>query len=141
MRTAETCPTCSTFQDATCILYTGVYLSNIDANPGTDLNIILEGINTNLVPLTGTGAPDAPSSNPPTNINSPAPYVGQIYIDNASSLVYYAATSGTADDYDILITAPKTGAPEYSNNAAAVFAGLSIGQIYRTGDFLKIVHL
>ena len=66
MRTAETCPTCSTFQDATCILYTGVYLPNIDANPGTDLNIILEGINTNLVPLTGTGAPDAPSSNPPT---------------------------------------------------------------------------
>tara|TARA_B110000467_G_C18076395_1_gene344201 strand:+ start:230 stop:460 length:231 start_codon:yes stop_codon:yes gene_type:complete len=29
---------------------------------------------------------------------------------------------------------------EYTNNAAAVAAGLPIGTRYRTGDFLKIVH-
>jgi lysophospholipase L1-like esterase len=29
---------------------------------------------------------------------------------------------------------------EYADNAAAIAAGLTIGSIYRTGDFLKIVH-
>lgn len=30
--------------------------------------------------------------------------------------------------------------PEYADNAAAVVGGLSVGEIYRTGDNLKIVH-
>lgn len=30
--------------------------------------------------------------------------------------------------------------PVYADNAAAVTAGLTNGQIYRTGDVLKIVH-
>ena len=30
--------------------------------------------------------------------------------------------------------------PEYADNAAAVTGGLVTGQIYRTGDALKIVH-
>ncbi len=30
--------------------------------------------------------------------------------------------------------------PQYADNAAAVNAGLDIGQVYRTGDLLKIVH-
>jgi hypothetical protein len=29
---------------------------------------------------------------------------------------------------------------EYADNAAATTAGLSVGQVYRTGDLLKIVH-
>lgn len=29
---------------------------------------------------------------------------------------------------------------EYADNAAAVTAGLNVGQVYRTGDLLKIVH-
>ncbi len=29
---------------------------------------------------------------------------------------------------------------QYADNAAAVTAGLNIGQVYRTGDLLKIVH-
>jgi len=33
-----------------------------------------------------------------------------------------------------------TQLPEYANNAAAIAAGLTIGQVYRTGDFLKVVH-
>jgi hypothetical protein len=32
------------------------------------------------------------------------------------------------------------GAPEYTDNAAAVTAGLGVGAIYRTGDDLKVVH-
>lgn len=30
--------------------------------------------------------------------------------------------------------------PEYADNAAALLSGLTAGQIYRTGDNLKIVH-
>jgi hypothetical protein len=30
--------------------------------------------------------------------------------------------------------------PEYADNAAALLGGLTVGQIYRTGDVLKIVH-
>jgi len=30
--------------------------------------------------------------------------------------------------------------PEYADNAAALLGGLIVGQIYRTGDYLKIVH-
>lgn len=29
---------------------------------------------------------------------------------------------------------------EYADNAAAITAGLNAGQVYRTGDVLKIVH-
>ena len=30
--------------------------------------------------------------------------------------------------------------PQYADNAAALIGGLVAGQIYRTGDLLKIVH-
>jgi hypothetical protein len=30
--------------------------------------------------------------------------------------------------------------PEYADNAAALLSGLTIGELYRTGDNLKIVH-
>lgn len=30
--------------------------------------------------------------------------------------------------------------PEYADNAAALLGGLVVGQFYRTGDYLKIVH-
>jgi hypothetical protein len=30
--------------------------------------------------------------------------------------------------------------PVYADNAAAILGGLVAGQIYRTGDYLKIVH-
>jgi hypothetical protein len=33
-----------------------------------------------------------------------------------------------------------SGVQEYSDNATAVNAGLENGQVYRTGDLLKIVH-
>lgn len=136
MRIAEICPICATYQDATCILYNGVYLSNIVANPGDALDVVLGNINNNLVPLTGTGVPDVLSGSP----QSPAPYVGKLYVDNITSLVYYAKSAGTSADYARVLTAPLLGVPEYSNNLSAIFAGAEIGSIYRTGDFLKIVH-
>lgn len=131
MRTAEICPTCAVYQNAECIIYNGPYLTNIVVNPLDDLQTILGNINDNLVPRTGiTSAP----------LSGPATYVGQLYVNDATGMVYYASTAGTANDFDQLLTAPFGGVPEYSNNAAALFAGLVAGQLYRTGDILKIVH-
>ena len=33
-----------------------------------------------------------------------------------------------------------TGVSEYANNTAALAGGLVVGDVYRTGDDLKIVH-
>jgi len=136
MRTAEICPTCAVYQNAECIIYNGPYLTNLFVNPGDDLQSILGNINNNLVPLTGVGVPDVLSGAP----QSPAPYVGKLYVDDVTSLVYYAKSAGTSSDYARILSAPLAGVPEYSNNLSAIFAGAEIGSIYRTGDFLKIVH-
>jgi len=130
MRTAAICPTCATYENALCIIYDGAYLPNIQANPLEDLPSILSKINTNLVPLTGILAP-----------SSSATYLGQLYLNTTTSILYFAKSVGTgASDWSFVITTPSTGTPEYANNAAALFAGLVAGQIYRTGDILKIVH-
>ena len=131
MRTAEICPTCAVFQNAECIIYNGDYLGNAVVNPGDDLQTILGSINVNLVPSFSTSTPV-----------SPAPYVGKIHVDQSvpGGKVYIANIAGTSSDWELLLTVPVAGAPEYSNNAAAVFAGLTVGQVYRTGDLLKIVH-
>jgi len=131
MRTAEICPTCAVLQNAECVIYNGDYLANIVANPMSNLETILVNINKNLVPSHSTSTPV-----------SPAPYVGKVHVDQSApgGKVYIANLAGTDSDWEVLLTVPVTGAPEYSNNAAAVFAGLTVGQVYRTGDILKIVH-
>lgn len=135
MRIAEICPTCATYQDASCILYNGAYLSNIIANPGDSLDVVLESINNNLIPLTGTTVP----------VYTPVPqyvatHIGKLFVNTATSFLYYAKAADRDTEWERIITAPNAGVPEYSNNAAAIFAGAQIGSLYRTGDFLKIVH-
>jgi len=131
MRTAAICPTCATYENALCVLYNGEYLANADINPLDSLEVALEKINDNLVPKSGTGAPTAA-----------AIYLGQLYVRTSGAKnPYYAQTTGTgALDWRILLNIPYTGAPEYADNAAAITAGLLAGQVYRTGDVLKIVH-
>jgi hypothetical protein len=129
MRTAAICPTCATYENALCIIYNGPYLSNIQANPLEDLPTILGKINTNLVPKTGTTAP-----------STSATYRGQLYLNTTNSILYFAKSVGSgANDWSVVLTAPVT-TPQFADNSAALFAGLVPGQIYRTGDFLKIVH-
>lgn len=131
MRTAAICPTCSVYENALCILYNGEYLANIDVNPLDSLEVALGKINDNLVPVVGTAAPSAG-----------AIYLGQLYVRTAGSKnLYYAQTTGTgALDWRIVLSVGYTGAPEYADNAAAIAGGLLTGQVYRTGDTLKIVH-
>jgi hypothetical protein len=95
-----------------------------------DLPTILNKINNNLVSLTGTVVPVIPAT-----------YLGQAYLNVAKSMFYVAKGINTgATDWSLALTVPATGAPEYADNSAALFAGLSVGQVYRTGDILKIVH-
>ncbi len=131
MRTAEICPTCAVLQNAECIIYNGPYLVNAMINPGDDLQNILGLIDTNLVPSYTTAPPV-----------SPAPYVGKIHVDQSvpNGKVYIANLAGTSSDWEVVVTVPVAGAPEFANNAAALLAGLSVGEVYRTNDFLKIVH-
>lgn len=131
MRTAAICPTCSVYENALCILYNGEYLANIDVNPLDSLEVALGKINDNLVPTSGTAAPSAA-----------AIYLGQFYVRTAGAKnLYYAQTTGTgALDWRIVLSVPYTGAPQFADNAAAIAGGLLTGQVYRTGDTLKIVH-
>ena len=129
MRTAAICPTCATYENALCIIYDGPILTNINVNPLEDLESILAKINSNLVPKTGTTAPSIP-----------AIYLGQTYLDTTTKILYFAKSVGTgATDWNIVLTAPLV-TPQFTDNSSALFAGLVVGQIYRTGDFLKIVH-
>jgi hypothetical protein len=129
MRTAAICPTCATYENALCIIYNGPYLTNIKVNPLEDLQTILAKINNNLVPLSGIVAP-----------STSATYLGQTYLNTAKSMLYFAKAVGTgASDWSLVLTAP-VATPQYADNSAALFAGLVAGQIYRTGDLLKIVH-
>lgn len=129
MRTAAICPTCATYDNALCIIYNGAYLPNIDVAPLEDLQTVLGKINNNLVPLSGTIPP-----------STSATYLGQTYLNTAKSMLYFAKAVGTgASDWSLVLTTPLS-TPEYANNSAALFAGLVAGQVYRTGDLLKIVH-
>jgi len=124
MRTAAICPTCAVYENAKCIIYNGPILTNINVNPLEDLES-----NNNLVPKTGTTAPSIPAT-----------YLGQTYLDTTTKILYFAKSVGTgATDWNIVLTAPLI-TPQFSDNSSALFAGLVVGQIYRTGDFLKIVH-
>jgi len=131
MRTAAICPTCPYYENALCILYNGEYLTNIDVNPLDSVEVALGKINDNLVPVTGTNAPTAG-----------AIYLGQLYVrTSGSENLYYAQTTGTgALDWKIVLSVGYAGAPEFADNNAAILGGLQLGQVYRTGDILKIVH-
>jgi hypothetical protein len=113
------------------VLYNGPYLTNANINPLDSLEVALEKINDNLVPKTGTAAPSAA-----------AIYLGQLYVRTSGSPnLYYAQTVGTgALDWRIVLSVGYAGAPEFADNNAAILGGLQLGQVYRTGDILKIVH-
>jgi len=83
MRTAAICPTCATYENALCILYNGVYLTNTDIDPLDSVETAITKINNNLVPLSGIIAP-----------TNSAVYIGQLYVDTATPTLYYAQSIG-----------------------------------------------
>lgn len=132
MRTANICPTCATFENALCIIYQGDNLNNIQVPDDSSL--------ANALILINSAFPAFETANVP-NINSP--FYGKLTVNPEESIVFVA--SGT-DEFDntiwkqILLVDIANGVPEYDDNNAASLAGLPINALYRTGDFLKIVH-
>jgi len=131
MRTAAVCPTCATYTNALCIVYDGEYLPTLDVSPLDNLESILGKIDEKVGPKTGTTSP---------TIN--AEFIGQLYVDTLRDLLYYAKSVGTgATDWRLVLSvSPIVGALVYPDNATALAAGLVVGQVYRSGDILKIVH-
>ena len=75
----------------------------------------------------------------------------KLYIDNRSrsneadarvkSLIYGVYDAATANQrLRINGRLGVTETPEYADNAAAAAGGLSVGEFYRTGDVVKVVH-
>jgi hypothetical protein len=102
---------------------------------GGDLIIYHDGSNSYITD-TGTGF---------LNISSDAALV----LSNASGETYFIATSNGStklyyDNSSKLETRSTgikiSGVSEYADNTAAIAGGLTTGDVYRTGDLLKIVH-
>jgi len=51
---------------------------------------------------------------------------------NTTNVGNFSVTGGTVNFGEVI---------EASDNSDAILSGLTIGDVYRTGDFLKIVHL
>lgn len=67
---------------------------------------------------------------------------GSYYIASASStnnkLNFFVYSNAITINYENSTYAP--GLAEHADNAAAVTAGLTVGNLYRTGDVVKVVH-
>lgn len=111
MRTAAICPTCSTYENALCVLYNGDYLTNTDITPLDSVETSIIKINDNLVPITGTVPP----------VNS-AIYLGQLYLDTSAPTLYFAESIGTgANDWVAL------GASTPVNTSAGTYVPVVVG--------------
>ena len=85
-------------------------------------------------------------------------YTGNLYIDATSSIIFRDYGSAeemakfindgaielyydNAKKFETTSTGIKiSGVSEYADNTAAIAGGLTTGDVYRTGDLLKIVH-
>ena len=130
MRTAKICPTCATFENALCILYNGIHLPITNISPLDSMEVALNKIETRIPSQTGLDAP-----------TNSAYYLGQLYLDTVTKMIYYAVNVGTGiDDWAIVPTIPQAGLAQYTDNLSARLGGLRYGQLYRNGDNLMIVH-
>lgn len=86
MRTAEICPNCATYINASCVLYDGEYLSTIDVSPLDSLDVILGNINSTILPASGASAPTAIPD-----------FVGQLYLQTSGPYLYVGLSDTEAN--------------------------------------------
>ena len=83
-------------------------------------------------------------ANYPVSIYSPRTVVDKsgVGYDAAKTTVLFAKDKNDPDAEIVAVETELLGAltREYADNAAAKAGGLTDGQLYRTGDILKIVH-
>lgn len=129
MRTAEICPTCTTFVNSKCIIYDGPLLSNINVAPLDNLNTILSSINTSILPINGTIAPIAN-----------AKFVGQLYVNTIEPALYYASAvgNGSGDWNKIVFPAPLGYTPEnVANKSTDVTLSANSDTLYPSQRAIK----
>lgn len=76
MRTADSCPICTTYIDASCIIYNGLYLSTIDVEPKDSLEEALGKINaafSTLQPSLGFTPENVVNKSPNTSLGGATP--------------------------------------------------------------------
>lgn len=104
MRIADICPTCATYTNSICVIYDGVYLSNIDASPldpldtiFANINTTIGGINTSITTINNNITTLNTKYQPLTGVVAPtsnASFVGQLYVNTALSDFYLADSTG-----------------------------------------------
>ena len=114
-----------------------IHTDNIKANfgNGSDLQIYHDGSHS-YIQDTGTGDLKLQASN------------DIFLLDSSSNVMIEASEGGSVDlfhngskKFETTNTGIKiTGVNQYADNAAALAGGLTVGDVYRTGDLLKIVN-
>ena len=115
-----------------------LYSDNVKAKFGTsdDLQIYHDGSDS-YIKETGTGNLFIQAA---ANVQIESSTSGEnmaVFNENGAVELYY----DNSKKFETTSTGIKvTGVSEYSDNTAAIAAGLTTGDVYRTGDLLKIVH-
>jgi len=106
----------------------------LEMGTGADLQLYHDGSNS-YIKDTGTGDLRIWADSP--NIST-ASGNKIFYGNNGAAELYF---TGGAKKFETTSTGIKvTGVSEYADNTAAIAGGLTTGDVYRTGDLLKIVH-
>jgi hypothetical protein len=111
---------------------------NVKANFGTsvDLQIYHDGSNS-YIDETGTGNLRIRSTNTLELLNAAGSKYYASFTDGGSSKLFHNGS----EKLETTSTGIKiSGVSEYADNTAAIAGGLTTGDVYRTGDLLKIVH-
>ena len=141
MRTAAICPTCATYTNSICVIYNGIYLSNINASPLDPLDTILAningtvgGINTSITNINGSintinnnivtinnninGLIPLYGVNNPTQNSS---YIGQNYINTTTGQMFFSTSIGTGTTWQLVCNCSPTSSRIFSSAFALTF--------------------
>jgi hypothetical protein len=141
MRTAAICPTCATFTNSLCVIYNGVYLSNINASPLDPLDTILTNIN---VAIGATNATVTNISSNVTAINNSintinntisglyplfgiadpiqnSAFIGQQYINTTTGQMFFSTAIGGLTVWQAVCNCNPIGSRIFSNAFALTF--------------------
>jgi hypothetical protein len=107
MRTAQICPTCATYTNSICVIYGGIYLSNINATPLDPLDTILANINSTVGGI-NTSITNINNSIAAINLNisgirplygtvdptQNSTFIGQQYVNTTTGKLFFSTSIG-----------------------------------------------
>jgi len=137
MRTADSCPICTTYIDASCIIYNGLYLKTIDVEPKDSLEEALGKINASLStlqPLLGFTPENVANKSPnntlggatPSDTLYPTQKAVKDYIGDGlrpyQSYVALLTQSGTSDPVATILENTLGGVPVWTRSTTGTYA-------------------